>query len=60
MRTVDSTSLVAGLTLVGLGTMLLLDRLQTFDLSFGYLWPSLFAAIGVILLSAGLSRSNDE
>ena len=56
MRTVDWTSLAAGLVLMGLGTLFLLDRVEAVDLRFGYLWPALLAALGAILLAAGLSR----
>lgn len=56
VRRFDSTSLTAGLALIGLGVLLLLDRLETIDLRFGYLWPALLAAVGAILLASGLSR----
>jgi cell wall-active antibiotic response 4TMS protein YvqF len=56
VRTVDWTSLVAGLALIGLGGLFLLDRVESVDLRFGYLWPALLAAFGAILLAAGLSR----
>jgi hypothetical protein len=56
MRRVDWTSLTAGLVLIGLGGLFLLDRIDTLDLRFGYLWPALLAAVGVIVLVAGLSR----
>ncbi len=52
----EVTSLVAGLVLVGLGTLLLLDRTDALDLRFGYLWPALLAALGAILLANGLTR----
>ncbi len=52
----EVTSLVAGLVLVGLGTLLLLDRTGALDLRFGYLWPALLAALGAILLANGLTR----
>ena len=58
MRRVDWTSLAAGVALMCLGALLLLDRLETIDLRFGYLWPALIAALGVIVLASGLSRSN--
>jgi hypothetical protein len=45
--------------LVGLGSVLLLDRLEAVDLRFGYLWPALLAALGAILLASGLSRRDD-
>jgi Domain of unknown function (DUF5668) len=59
MRRVDWTSLAAGLVLIGLGGLFLLDRIETLDLRFGYLWPALLAAVGAILLAAGLSRRYD-
>lgn len=55
-RTLDVTSLVAGLVLIGLGAVLLLDRLDALDLRFGYLWPALLAALGAILVAGGLGR----
>ena len=55
-RNVDLLSLVGGLVLVALGTLLLLDRADVLDLRFGYLWPSLLAAVGAILLASGLSK----
>jgi cell wall-active antibiotic response 4TMS protein YvqF len=58
-RRVDWTSLAAGLVLMGLGTLFLLDRVEAFDLRFGYLWPALLAAVGAILLTAGVSRRDD-
>jgi Domain of unknown function (DUF5668) len=59
MTRVDWTSLAAGLALIGLGGLFLLDRVETLDLGFGYLWPVLLAALGAILLAAGLSRRYD-
>ena len=56
MRTIDWTSLAAGLALIGLGGLFLLDRLEALDLRFGYLWPALLAAVGAIVLASGLSR----
>ena len=55
-RTLDATSLVAGLVLIGVGVVLLLDRLDVLDLRFGYLWPLLLAAVGAILVASGLAR----
>jgi hypothetical protein len=52
--TLDLTSFVAGLALMGLGGLLLLDRLDVLDLRFGYLWPALLAVLGAILVAAGL------
>jgi Domain of unknown function (DUF5668) len=56
MRKLDWTSLAAGLVLIGLGALFLLDRLGALDLRFGYLWPALLAAVGAILLASGLSQ----
>ena len=58
MRRLDWTSLIAGVVLMALGTLLLLDRLEAVDLRFGYLWPVLLAAVGAILLASGLSRGD--
>jgi Domain of unknown function (DUF5668) len=56
VRRFDWTSLTAGVAVTGLGALFLLDRLETLDLRFGYLWPALLAAIGATMLAAGLSR----
>ena len=50
----DRTSLVAGLVTTLAGLVLLLDRLEVIDLDFGYGLPLLIAAVGAILLTAGL------
>ena len=52
----DIPTLVAGLGITGLGTMLLLDQLGTLDLGFAALAPIACAVIGGILLANGLSR----
>ena len=51
---VDRTSLVAGLVTTVAGLILLLDRLDEIDLDLGYGMPLLIAAVGAILLTAGL------
>jgi hypothetical protein len=51
----DPASLVAGLVICGLGTLLLLDQTGAIDLSFGYLWPALLGTIGAILLAVGMT-----
>lgn len=57
MRTrVDTASLVSGLVVVGLGTLLLLDRLEVLDLRFGWLVPALAGTVGAILLAGGLAN----
>jgi len=52
----DRLSLTAGLTLVVLGTVLLLDAAGVLELDFGVMAPIAFGAIGAILLASGLSR----
>jgi Domain of unknown function (DUF5668) len=52
---VEWPSLTAGLVLMGLGVLFMLDRLEVLDLRFGYLWPALLAAVGAIVLAVGLS-----
>ena len=54
VRAVDRTSLVAGLVTTVAGLILLLDRLDEIDLDLGYGLPLLIAAVGAILLTAGL------
>ena len=56
----DVVSLTAGLVLVVLGTVLLLDRSGTLHLTFGSMAPLAFAAVGAILLASGLSRGRRE
>ncbi len=53
----DRLSLTAGLVLIALGSVLLLDQLGTVALDFGGLAPIAFGAVGVILLVSGLARS---
>ncbi len=57
-REVDRASLVAGLVVIALGTLLLLDRVEALDLGFGYFWPALLAAVGAILLAIGLTEDS--
>jgi hypothetical protein len=49
-------SLTAGLVLVVLGTVLLLDADGTLHLTFGAMAPLAFGAVGAILLASGLAR----
>ncbi len=53
----DAVSLVAGVAIIGLGALLLLDSLHGIDLRFAYLAPAVTATAGAILLARGLSRS---
>ena len=56
-RTTDLTSLVAGLAIAGLGTLLLLDESGAIELGFAYLAPAVCATLGAILVASGVSRS---
>jgi hypothetical protein len=56
----DRTSLVAGLVVTATGAILLLDRLEAIDVRFGYGLPLLIAAVGAILLVAGLEGPRDR
>jgi hypothetical protein len=59
VRRLDRTSLVAGVVVVIAGIVLLLDRLDEIDLRLGYGLPLLIAALGAILLVAGLEGSRE-
>lgn len=50
----DRTLIVAGLATVALGTLLLLDRTGVVDVRFDYMLPAVLAAVGAVLLAAGL------
>jgi hypothetical protein len=55
-RRADRTLVAAGLATVALGALLLLDQLGVIDLRFGYTAPAVLAALGAVLLTAGLSE----
>ena len=55
MHRPDVPSLVSGLALIALGTVFLLDRLEIMEMGFGAFGPLLLAALGVMLLTLGLS-----
>jgi hypothetical protein len=55
-RDVDLPSLVAGVAVVLLGVVLLLDRLDVLHLTFASLGPLACATIGAVLLATGLMR----
>lgn len=48
--------MVAGVAVLALGVLLLLDASGTLDLSFAILAPVVCAATGAILLASGMSR----
>jgi hypothetical protein len=51
----DPTSVVAGIAVVALGVLLLLDASGTLDLRFAVLAPVACAAMGAILLASGMT-----
>jgi hypothetical protein len=53
----DIRALVAGLAVLALGGVLLLDALGAIDLTFAAFAPVACAALGSILVANGLSRS---
>lgn len=55
-RSADPTSLVAGIAVLALGVLLLLDATDTLELRFGVLGPAVCAAMGAILLASGMTR----
>lgn len=52
----DRTLIVAGVATIALGALALLDQTGTIDVRFDYMLPAVLAAIGVVLLSAGLGE----
>lgn len=52
----DLASVVAGVAVLALGVLLLLDASGTLDLSFAILAPVACATAGAILLASGMSR----
>ena len=55
-RELDVPSPVAGLAIVLLGAVLLLDRLDVLTLRFAALGPLVCAVLGAVLLATGLVR----
>jgi hypothetical protein len=55
-RSPDPTSLVAGIAVLALGVLLLLDASGKLELRFGVLAPVACAAMGAILLASGMTR----
>ena len=50
----DRTLIAAGLATIALGALLLLDRTSVIDVRFDYMLPAVLAAVGAVLLAAGL------
>jgi hypothetical protein len=60
MRRIDVTSFVAGLAITAAAVVLLLDRAGAINLRFDYAAPLAIAAVGAILLAAGLEGRRDR
>lgn len=54
-RSPNVASLVAGLALVGLGVLLVMDADGNIDLGFSFMMPAVVGALGAILLASGLA-----
>lgn len=54
-RSLDRVSLTAGLVIIGLGGLLLLDQEDVIDLTLGLVGALVAATIGAILLVSGLA-----
>lgn len=54
--TPDVPALVGGLAVIAVGVVLLLGVLHAITLSFGWLAPTLLAAVGAYLLAGGLAQ----
>jgi hypothetical protein len=52
----DLASLVAGLAVIALGVLLLLDTAGSLDMDFALFAPVACAATGAILVASGMSR----
>lgn len=59
-RRADLPALVGGLVVLALGVLLLLDRIDVIELSFGALAPAFLAACGAILLATGLDNRDRD
>ena len=56
----DVPSLVAGVALLALGVVLLLDSTGSIHASFANIAPIVCATVGAILLASGLTRRDGE
>ncbi|HEX2468784.1 MAG TPA: hypothetical protein VHJ54_11315 [Solirubrobacterales bacterium] len=55
MRRVDRVSLIAGLAMMAVGGLLVLDQTDAIELSPGIAGAALAAALGVIMITSGLA-----
>ena len=60
MRRADPASIVSGMAIIVLGTLLLLDQAGELAFDFGSLTPAFLGVVGVILLACGLARGAPE
>ncbi|HZB76569.1 MAG TPA: DUF5668 domain-containing protein [Solirubrobacteraceae bacterium] len=51
----DPASLIGGLLVIALGTLLLLDQADVLTLDWDYFLPALFAVVGGVLLAYGIA-----
>ena len=56
MRLRDPVSLVAGIAVIALGGLLILDQVEAIELTFGWVGAALAAVLGVILVISGLTE----
>jgi hypothetical protein len=56
MRAPNLAALVAGVAIVALGVLLVLEAQQSVRLGFAYMAPVVLGALGAILLASGLAR----
>jgi uncharacterized membrane protein HdeD (DUF308 family) len=59
-RVRDPVSLVAGVALIALGVLLILDQADAIELSYGWLGAAMAAVAGAILVASGFAESGDE
>jgi hypothetical protein len=52
----DLATLISGLSVLALGTVLLLDQVGQLNLDFGSLAPVVLCVVGLVLLVGGLAR----
>jgi hypothetical protein len=52
----DLATLISGLSVLALGTVLLLDQAGQLNLDFGSLAPIVLCVVGLVLLVGGLAR----
>jgi hypothetical protein len=54
-RSPSVTSLVAGLVVIALGALVVMNADGSLDLGFAYMAPALLAALGAVLLASGIA-----